>query len=188
VSPKKIYTIGHSTRSIDEFLALLRINKIELLCDIRSFPHSKKWPQFNKEALSDALTKNGIEYLWLGDKLGGYRKNVAGSEQHKAIRSESFKAYVAHLLSPIGQAGIAELSELALQKVTAYMCAEKLPFRCHRWFLSDFLVLKGFEVIHIVDEKSASGGQTHNLSPLIVIENDEPIYKKLQKPVEQELF
>lgn len=186
MSYKKLYTIGHSNRSIDEFVELLRTNKIEVLCDVRSIPKSKKWQQFNGDALEKVLAANKIEYVWLGDKLGGFRRNVEGSKIHTAITSTGFRAYVAHLLSPTGQAGVEELVKIARQKVAAYMCAEKLPFRCHHWFLSDFLILKGFKVIHIIDAKSPLS--EHKLSPLIEMKGDKPVYKKLQKPTEQELF
>lgn len=185
MSHKTIYTIGHSNRSIDEFVELLKINKIEVLCDIRSFPSSKKWAQFNQDALRKTLASNSIDYVWLGDKLGGFRKKAEGAELHIAISSEGFRAYVAHLLSPSGQAGIEELIKIASKKLTACMCAEKLPFKCHRWFLSDFLILKGFKVVHVIDAKSTS---EHKLSPLIEMQAEKPIYKKLQKPTEQKLF
>ena len=179
MSEKRIYTVGHSNRSADEFIETLHAHEIEVVCDIRSYPKSKKWPHFNSENLRAALEGAGIEYVWLGKKLGGWRRNVSGADAHTAIRSEGFRAYVAHLLSPEGESGLEELKELADKRATACMCAEKLPFRCHRWFLSDFLVLAGFEVVHIIGAKKT---QTHTLPPLISLRDGKPAYDKPPQP------
>ena len=179
MSEKRIYTMGHSNLGISDFIEILKVYGVELLCDIRSWPRSRKWPQFDRDSLAQSLETAGIDYAWLGNRRGGWRKNVPGSERHRAIRSEGFRAYVAHLSSEEGQAGIDELAKLAARKTVACMCAEKLPFRCHRWFLSDFLVLRGFEVIHIIDRHTA---RPHRLSPLIRLENGKPIYDRTAQP------
>ncbi|HDH96602.1 MAG TPA: DUF488 domain-containing protein, partial [Proteobacteria bacterium] len=151
----------------------------EVLCDIRSYPGSRKYPQFNSESLEASLADAGIEYVWLGRKLGGFRKGVEGADIHSAIKSAGFRSYVAHLLTDDGQAGIRELADIAARRTTVCMCAERLPFRCHRWFLSDFLLLAGFCVVHIIDANTA---REHRLSPLIRLDGDSPIYDRTPQP------
>ncbi len=130
-----IYTVGHSNRSLEEFIALLRGNKIGAVADVRRFPYSRLNPQFNRENLEKALKAAGIEYVWLGNELGGYR--TGGYEEY--LRTQEF------------QKGLEKLEFLAYHKRTAVMCAEKLWFRCHRRFIADELVQRGWEVLHLVD-------------------------------------
>ncbi len=130
-----IYTVGHSNRSLEEFIALLKGYKIGAVADVRRFPYSRLNPQFNRENLERALKAAGIEYVWLGNELGGYRSG--GYEEH--TKSDEF------------QKGLERLEFLAYHKRTAIMCAEKLWFRCHRRFIADELARRGWEVLHITD-------------------------------------
>jgi len=130
-----VYTIGHSTHPIQKFVDLLKHYRIQRLVDVRRFPVSRKNPQFQREALESALQLAGIQYLWMGESLGGYRKG----------------GYLAHMQTPLFEQGLSELMALICESthLTAVMCAELLWFRCHRRFISDALVDRGFRVFHI---------------------------------------
>lgn len=130
-----IYSIGHSTRSLDELVALLAAHKVEALVDVRRFPRSRHNPQFNREAIEIKLPQRGIEYHWLGETLGGFRGG-----------------YTDYMSTEDFERGLAELEEIAEGKHTACMCAEKLFFRCHRRFIADALVKRGWRVLHIIEE------------------------------------
>ncbi len=134
---KRIYTVGHSTRRLWEFIRLLKMYRIALVIDVRRFPTSTRNPQFKREVLEQALPAHGIRYEWLGDLLGGYRPG--GYENY--MESEWFWK------------GIRKLLELVEQEPgrSAIMCSEKLWFKCHRQFISDALTSMGYEVIHIIE-------------------------------------
>ena len=135
----RIWTIGHSNRSIEVFLELLREHSIQVLADIRSFPTSKI-EHFKREEMERWLPENGIEYVWLGKELGGYRKG----------------GYKRHMRTKLFREGVKKLLEIAKQKRTCIMCMEKNPKYCHRRFLSAYLERKGVEVIHIIEKGQAS--------------------------------
>ncbi len=126
-----VWTIGHSTHPIEEFLALLRRYEIRVLADIRHYPTSR-WPQFRQEALRESLSKAGVEYVHIGD-LGGYRKG----------------GYEAYARTAEFARGLESLLALAGDRRTAIMCAEAVFFRCHRRYVADALVARGYEVVHI---------------------------------------
>ncbi|GBD34815.1 hypothetical protein HRbin35_00566 [bacterium HR35] len=138
-----IYTLGHSTRKLEKLIDVLKIFKIEVLADIRHFPHSRHNPQFNKEVLENELPKQEIEYIWL-EKLGGFRKG--GYLEY--TKTEEFKE------------GLEELIKIAKNKQAAIMCAEILWFKCHRRFVSDELMKLGFKVLHIYNKDKV---QEHSL-------------------------
>jgi uncharacterized protein (DUF488 family) len=140
-----IYTVGHSTRSQAELLEV--IADIAVLVDVRSFPGSRRHPQFNREALARWLRAAGIEYLHLPE-LGGRRRPQPDSP-NGAWRERGFRAYADHLASPEFARGIERLEVLARQKPTAVMCAEALWWRCHRRLIADWLVAHGWEVRHL---------------------------------------
>jgi uncharacterized protein (DUF488 family) len=146
-----IYTIGHSTRTIDEFIELLKQHGIEALVDIRSFPMSRRLPHFNRENLEKSLADAQIEYRWMKD-LGGRRKRILEDSPNIALRNEAFRNYADYMLTPLFSYSIQELLKLASTKRTAYMCAEALYFRCHRMLVSDYLTAHSHEVRHIVDK------------------------------------
>ncbi len=145
-----IYTIGHSTRDLADFTALLQVHCIELLADIRAFPMSKRMPHFNREALDLWLHEVGIEYVWCKD-LGGRRGKQAGDSRNIALRDDSFRNYADYTLTPKFQNATADLLRLAEQKSAAILCAEAVYFRCHRMLVSDYLVAHGHRVLHITD-------------------------------------
>ena len=144
----KLWTIGHSTRSIDEFIDALKSFEIRTLADVRSFPGSRRCPQFNKENLRDSLAETGIDYIHLPD-LGGRRRAKADS-LNMAWQSKTFRGYADYMETEAFQKGIARLLEAARERRTAIMCAEAVWWRCHRSLISDYLKANGVEVIHIM--------------------------------------
>lgn len=157
----KLYTIGHSTRSLDDLISALKAHSIQTLVDIRSFPMSRRLPHFNRESLEKALPAAGIHYVWLKD-LGGRRKKIRDESPNMGLRSPSFRNYADYMLTPEFEHGISELLKLAERGRTAYMCAERVYFRCHRMLVSDWLVGHGHEVLHIDDQKPP---RPHKLTP-----------------------
>jgi uncharacterized protein (DUF488 family) len=146
----KIWTIGHSTRSIDVFISLLEENGIKLLADVRSLPGSKRYPQFNREALAESLNARGIRYEHFLE-LGGRRKPNADS-RNTAWRNASFRGYADYMETEEFHQGVERLLNLARESgPAAIMCAEAVWWRCHRSLISDFLKVRGTEVIHILD-------------------------------------
>jgi uncharacterized protein (DUF488 family) len=143
-----LFTIGHSTRTIDEFLTVLRAHEIQTLVDIRAFPASRRLPHFNREALETALPNVEIRYLWMKG-LGGYRKKTREDSPNVALRNASFRNYADYMLTPEFEAAIAELIHVAAESPTAYMCAERVWFQCHRMLVSDWLVAHEHTVLHI---------------------------------------
>lgn len=145
---KTIWTIGHSTHPIDEFINILNSFEINLLADVRSLPGSKKFPQFNKENLEKSLKEKNIEYIHIL-KLGGRRK-VRKDSLNTGWHHPAFRGYADYMETEDFKHGIEELIYLAQNKRTAIMCAEVLWWRCHRSMISDYLKLKGWDVIHIL--------------------------------------
>ena len=143
-----LYTIGHSTRTLEELIGALQAHEIEVLVDIRAFPMSRRLPQFNRESLEQSLPAAGIRYVWT-KALGGYRKKILAESPHIALRNDSFRNYADYMLTPEFEEAIAELVGLAEKARTAYMCAERVYFHCHRMLVSDWLVANGHEVLHI---------------------------------------
>ena len=143
-----IWTIGHSTRPLDEFLGLLRENAIEALADVRRFAGSRKYPHFNPEPLRDALARIGMDYVPLPD-LGGRRHPHADS-RNTVWRNEAFRGYADYMETAEFYAGIERLLDLARRKRTALMCAEAVWWRCHRSLIADYLKVQGVQVRHIM--------------------------------------
>lgn len=145
-----LYTIGHSTRTLEELIAALQSHQIETLVDIRAFPMSRRLPQFNRDALEKSLLEVGIRYVWMKG-LGGYRKKIVKDSPNIALRNDSFRNYADYMLTAEFEQAITELLSLAGNSRTAYMCAERVYFHCHRMLVSDWLVAHGHEVRHIDD-------------------------------------
>ena len=143
-----LYTIGHSTRPLDDLIASLRAHQIDTLVDIRAFPMSRRLPQFNRDFLEQTLPAAGIRYVWM-KALGGYRKKILEESPNIALRNASFRNYADYMLTPEFERAMSELTALAEQARTTYMCAERVYFRCHRMLVSDWLVAHGHEVLHI---------------------------------------
>lgn len=147
-----IYTIGHSTRSFEQLVQALAGHGIVTLADVRSFPMSRRLPHFNREALELELPKHGIDYVWMKE-LGGRRKKIRADSPNVALRNESFRNYADYMMTDEFAQGIERLLQIAEQEKTAYMCAERMYFQCHRMLISDYLVAHGHTVLHIEDEK-----------------------------------
>lgn len=151
---KDIWTIGHSTRSIEEFLSILKSFNIQVLVDIRTFPGSRRYPHFNKESLSESLDQNGIQYLHFIE-LGGRRKPLPDSV-NTAWRHPSFRGYADHMQTPEFLKAISKLQDIASSKRVAYMCSESMWWKCHRALVSDYMKAKGWNVQHIMDVNKSS--------------------------------
>jgi uncharacterized protein (DUF488 family) len=143
-----LYTIGHSTRTLDEFLATLQAHEIQTLVDIRAFPMSRRLPHFNRESLEMTLPEAGIRYVCLRE-LGGRRGKLRDDSPNVALHNDSFRNYADYMLTESFERGATELIKLAGQTRTTYMCAERVYFHCHRMLVSDWLVAHGHEVFHI---------------------------------------
>lgn len=150
---KIIYTIGHSTRTQEEFVAILISFKIELLADIRSYPGSKRYPHFNKENLQRILPEHKIIYQHFAE-LGGRRKTLKDSK-NTAWRNDAFRGYADYMETEDFKQGISKLEDFASQYKTAYMCSEAVWWRCHRSLVSDYLKWKGWQVMHIMAENKS---------------------------------
>jgi uncharacterized protein (DUF488 family) len=143
-----LFTIGHSTRTLDELIEALTAHSIATLVDIRSFPVSRRLPHFNREPLEKKLPAAGIQYVWMRE-LGGRRQSIRNDSPHLALRNPSFRNYADYMLTAQFQRAAAKLIGMAAQSRTAYMCAERVYFQCHRMLVSDWLAAHGHEVRHI---------------------------------------
>ena len=165
-----VWTIGHSTRESDAFVALLQRERIERLWDVRAFPMSRRYPHFNREALAVTLPDAGIEYVH-APQLGG-RRSVPKSALPTAWRNAGFRGYAAYMRTDEFRAAIAGLREAAAERRTTVMCAEAVHWRCHRNLISDALVALGDEVLHIGD-----GGVTrHTITKFAVVTDGQVTY------------
>jgi uncharacterized protein (DUF488 family) len=162
----RIWTIGHSTRAIDEFISLLKENEINLLADVRAWPGSKRYPQFNKDTLAESLTAHGIRYEHFPE-LGGKRKSKPDS-RNTAWRNASFRGYADYMETEQFQKGVERLlacarsdglgsrrnerdgGEAVIPSAIAIMCAEAVWWRCHRSLIADYLKARGMEVLHVL--------------------------------------
>jgi uncharacterized protein (DUF488 family) len=160
-----IYTIGHSTKSIEMFIECLLGHRVQILVDIRTIPKSAHNPQFNQDSLSDALLNNGIDYKHL-KALGGLRK-AAKDSINSEWNNSSFRGFADYMQTNEFEDALTQLIEIACLKQSAIMCAEGNPYRCHRSLVSDALTVRGFEVRHISSAKSAS---LHRLTPFAKID------------------
>jgi len=143
-----VFTLGHSTRSAEELIALLQEAGVELLVDVRRFPGSRRHPQFGREALAAALAAAGIEYRHAPD-LGG-RRSPRPDSPNTAWRVAAFRGYADYMDSPEFQAALSRLAAAAAERPTAILCAEAVPWRCHRRLIADALVARGVPVVHLL--------------------------------------
>ena len=146
-----IWTVGHSTRTAQEFSEILLAHRIGALVDVRSFPGSRRYPHFNKQELSVTLAGIGIQYAH-NPQLGG-RRQPSSQSRNTAWKNSSFRAYADHMETDEFRKGVEELLNLSEEKRTAIMCAEALWWRCHRSLIADFLKARSIEVIHILDAR-----------------------------------
>lgn len=173
-----IYTIGHSTRTFEDFLALLEGARIRRLVDVRRFPGSRRHPQFNRDALERSLADAGIEYLHR-PSLGGRRRPVRDAPP-SAWRNESFRGYAEYMRTAEFHEALAELVALGREARTVIMCSEAVPWRCHRTLISDALHARGVSVEHILDSKVTP----HTLTSFAVIANGEVTYPATSEATE----
>ena len=154
MSISRILTIGHSTRTIEEFIDLLKAHGAQLVVDIRTVPRSRRNPQFNEDTLAASLGKSGIDYVRLKE-LGGLRHPRKDS-QNTGWRNASFRGFADYMQTPDFETGINELIRLAQNRTVAIMCAEALPWRCHRSLVADALLVRGVKVEHIMTLKKTT--------------------------------
>ena len=175
MSGRRVFTIGHGNKSLEEFVSILEACRTEILADIRSYPKSKRNPHFNADALKATLSQKGIAYLWV-KALGGFRKKGLGAASpHHVLRSVGFRNYADYMMTDTFKENVDGLLESARGGRVCIMCAETLPFRCHRWLISDYLVARGIEVIHIVSPVKT---QTHKLSRYARIDGENVVYDR----------
>jgi uncharacterized protein (DUF488 family) len=145
----EILTIGHSTHPAERFTDLVRGQRVELVCDVRRFPASRRNPQFNAGALGSALGEAGVAYEPFGEDLGGRREPTRPTHAPGGERSDAFRAYAEYMETPEFDAGLARLEELARERRTAIMCAEGDWRHCHRRLIADALASRGWRILHI---------------------------------------
>jgi uncharacterized protein (DUF488 family) len=169
--PQTLWTIGHSTKPIDEFLALLKAHGIQQLIDVRTIPRSRHNPQYNNEALSKSLRDEDMSYKHM-PKLGGLRKPKKDSI-NTGWRNESFRGYADYMQTDEFRKALDELMAEGRLQLTAIMCAEAVPWRCHRSLIADALTIRGWDVRHIMSETKAD---RHKLASFAAVENGELRY------------
>ena len=168
----RVFTVGHSTRGFEEMIAMLRSNGVTHLVDVRSFPSSRKYPQWNQSAIQDAMPPD-IAYRWLRD-LGGRRHTPAGSiSTNDAWRVKAFRDYADYMATAKFSSGLAELVAIANQSVPAIMCSEAVPWRCHRRLITDALIIAGVEVFDIM---SISSTRQASMNAFARVKNGEITY------------
>ncbi len=166
-----VYTIGHSTRSLDELVLALRSFSVNTLADVRTIPRSRHNPQFGSDVLPDALAAAGIGYRHLA-RLGGLRRPSKASV-NLGWRNSSFRGFADYMLTDAFDAGLAELREIAADGKVAIMCAEAVPWRCHRSLIADALTVRGARVEHITGPARSS---LHRLTPFARVRGGELTY------------
>lgn len=168
-----LYTIGHSTRSLQDLIDALTAHSIRTLVDIRAFPMSRRLPHFNRESLEKALPDAEMKYVWMKE-LGGHRKKIRDDSPNIALRNASFRNYADHMLTPEFEGAMTKLLDVAAKSRTAYMCAERVYFKCHRMLVSDWLVAHDHEVLHI---DGTGPLRPHNLIPEALMINGRLVYR-----------
>jgi uncharacterized protein (DUF488 family) len=167
-----VYTAGHGNRPLEEFVALLRDAGVTCLMDVRAFPASRRHPHFGRTALEQSLPAEGVRYVWEGEALGGRRKPSTDSP-NVALRHPAFRAYADHMKTQAFREAAERLIETARAEATVVVCAERLPWQCHRFLISDYLVAGGNEVVHLVNPGKR---QAHRLNPVARVRDGGLIY------------
>lgn len=165
--PHRVWTIGHSTLTLQELVVQLQLHEIELVCDVRTVPRSRRHPHFAEDALAQSLPAHGIAYRHLPG-LGGWR-HAQPDSPNTAWRNAAFRGYADYALTPEFTEALHELCDLAIQQRTAVMCAEALWWRCHRRLIADRLLADGWEVCHIGSDGRLS---PHQLTEFAVVQRD----------------
>ncbi|KAA6459182.1 DUF488 domain-containing protein [Acidobacteria bacterium AB60] len=166
-----LFTIGHSTHTLEEFVHLLRVHGVKRVADVRSIPKSRHVPQFNGEALEEALHSAGLGYRHMAD-LGGRRHSRKGSK-NTGWRNASFRGYADYMATPVFAEALQELMRMAQEEPTTVMCAEAVPWRCHRSLIGDALLVRGWEVRDIL---SAAPATVHKPTPFLRVVDGELTY------------
>lgn len=169
-----IYTVGHSNLAIDHFVRLISEFKISVLVDIRAYPYSQRYPWFNTDTLRQYLENHDIVYHWAGKQLGGHRQPKSNTK-NVALSDPGLRGFADYMQSNEFEKVACQLINLSNRGETAVMCAERLPEHCHRGLLSDYLVLRGVTVMHIVDVQTAA---EHKFSTLARRESAALIYDR----------
>jgi uncharacterized protein (DUF488 family) len=167
-------TIGHSTRTIEDFTDLLRAHGVQLIVDIRTVPRSRRNPQFNEDTLAASLKESGIDYFRLKE-LGGLRHPRKDS-QNMGWRNASFRGFADYMQTQDFEVGISELIRLAHGRSVAVMCAEALPWRCHRFLIADALLARGIKVKHIMTLKKPT---EHSMTKWAKVDGEQIRYPEL---------
>ena len=166
-----IFTVGHSNRPLADFVAILGAHGISRILDVRRYPASRKWPHFDAAALAESLREAGIEYVGL-PHLGGRRRPRPDSP-HVAWRDDSFRGFADFMDTPEFAEGLAQLEGLASEMPSALLCAEALPWKCHRSLIADALVAHGWEARDVISEKEA---RPHRIPKFARLEGKRLIY------------
>jgi uncharacterized protein (DUF488 family) len=175
----RVFTLGHSDRSLEEFLAILERSSIRLVADVRSNPASTRYPWFERNALSSELENRGLFYRWFRD-LGGRRGATPGEDRHTALGDESFRRYAAAMNTPAFHDACIELLGLVASTVAVVLCAERDFNQCHRQLLADKLQLSGARVVHILGIDDAV---EHELHPDLEVVEGALTYRGRQLPL-----
>lgn len=170
----RLHTIGHSNRSLEDFIALLRSAEVRILVDVRAQPQSGRHPQFGQENLRDALTGVGVEYHWAGRQLGGHRPARTDS-CHTALPEDGLRGYADHMDSDPFKKAVVQLIGLAGRAPCAILCAEREPLNCHRSLIADYLTLQGVEVWHLIDTGDT---RAHQLRSEVRRESQQLVYDR----------
>jgi uncharacterized protein (DUF488 family) len=170
----RILTIGHSTRTIEDFTDLLRAHWVQLIVDVRTVPRSGRNPQFNEDTLAVSLKKSGIDYVRIKE-LGGLRRPKKDS-LNMGWRNPSFRGFADYMQTPDFETGINELIRLAQGRSVAIMCAEALPWRCHRSLVADALLVRGIQVEHIMTPKKTI---EHSMTKWAKVDGKQITYPKI---------
>ena len=174
---ERVYTIGHGTKPFEEFIRILKHYEIEIVADIRSFPASRRHAHFSGTYLERELPSFGMSYLWCR-ALGGFRKKGLGDRSPNiALKNLSFRNYADYMLSKSFQESVALLLKIVQKDRVCLLCAETLPFRCHRWILSDYLTAHGTEVVHLMDIRKC---EVHKMSRWAAVREGWVIYDKAE--------
>ena len=173
-----IYSIGHSTRPADELIAMLRAAGVQTLVDVRRFPASRRHPQYNRAVLERTLGSAGIAYHWLGESLGGRRSRTVPTAESRNNGWEvaAFRYYADAMPTAEFRTGMDKLEALARSAPTAFMCAEKLWWSCHRRLIADLLTVRGWSVIHLLEE---SRHEPHHLTEFARLSDGQLTYPSL---------
>jgi uncharacterized protein (DUF488 family) len=167
-----LYTIGHSTHPIETFISLLSQHRIEILADVRSFPSSRRWPQFNQAELERAVEQAEIGYRWF-KALGGRRHIKRPDSPHRAWELEAFRSYADYTETSEFAAGLDELTETALGRRTVIVCSEGLWWRCHRRIICDHMTVRGWDVRHIMPDGKIVA---HSIAAFATVTADRIVY------------